>query len=102
MNNWTEHAFLVFDTIFLDNHRNKRYVTSLYRYLYNSLQFHCRIDRLAAIIVNEFFPFYLHWSNSPKQQSKELTEINYAAHKIWDMGEVEHVGGNEYRVLETL
>lgn len=26
VNNWTERAFLAFDTIFLDNRRNKRYV----------------------------------------------------------------------------
>lgn len=28
VNNWTERAFLVFDTIFLDNRQNKRYVPS--------------------------------------------------------------------------
>ena len=45
-----------------------------------------RIDRLAAIIINEFFPFYQHWLASPSRPSHEIFELYDAAHHMWAEG----------------
>lgn len=102
VNNWTERAFLVFDTIFLDNRRNKRCVLPLgYHYqMSTGVQSGYRIDRLAAIILNEFFPFYQHWSTSPRRPSQDLLELNARAHQFWANGLVSQLGPQQFRIVE--
>ena len=42
------------------------------------------IDRLAAIILNEFFPYYEFWSATPKSEPCELVRLNHHAHRLWE------------------
>lgn len=48
-----------------------------------------RIDRLGAIILNDFLPFYEHWDpaeDRPLPRDDLMT--NMEAHRIWDSGTV--------------
>ncbi|KAF8584271.1 hypothetical protein K439DRAFT_1616877 [Ramaria rubella] len=82
VNNWEERSFLIFDTVFLDNRRNKR------------------IDHLGAIILNDFFPFYQYWTGSPKRISQEHLALNYAAHKLWEDSLVSRTDKETFHILQ--
>lgn len=55
-NNFVEALFRVFDMVFLMSRSNKRYVAYQQHIAYSNPDL--RLDRLIAILVNSFFPFY--------------------------------------------
>jgi hypothetical protein len=56
------------------------------------------IDRLGAIILTDFLPFYRYWKPSDRAPSKELLQLNWEAHTIWDAGMVVELALDEYEV----
>ncbi|KAG8922235.1 hypothetical protein FRC02_012060 [Tulasnella sp. 418] len=84
-NNISESSFRQFDNVFLDNRNNKR------------------IDRLAIIIVFDYFPYFQTWRDmGTRSPPPHLKQLNDDAHKLWDQGHVEHQRDRVYIVLDTL
>ncbi|KAJ7129873.1 hypothetical protein C8R43DRAFT_957352 [Mycena crocata] len=75
-NNFTESAFKTFDSVFLDNRQNKR------------------IDRLAAVILNDFLPYYQYWRPKDRNPPKDIIEMHFNAYTLWDRGAVTVVRDN--------
>ncbi|KAG8955776.1 hypothetical protein FRC03_011062 [Tulasnella sp. 419] len=83
-NNWVESAFRVFDAVFLGHRKNKR------------------IDRLAMIILYEYFPFYRYWrSSGAKQVPQYLITASLRGHALWERGLIDVIGEQRYRVWST-
>jgi hypothetical protein len=59
-----------------------------------------RIDRLAAIMMNEWLPYYQYWAGSERKEPAWLQEMNFQAHQLWDCGLVTHTGTHKYEVYE--
>ncbi|KAF8589640.1 hypothetical protein K439DRAFT_1612645 [Ramaria rubella] len=60
-----------------------------------------RIDRLGAIILNEFFPFYQYWTGSNKRILREITELNYHVHKLWEDGQAHGIKEPEAFIVDV-
>lgn len=99
VNNWVERAFRIIDEVFLDCRRNKRCDGRFLRaqVLYSTVP--SRIDRLALIIVLEFFVFYAVWRNNTlNHRPNHLFAANYVGYYLWDKACVERIQGRIYRV----
>lgn len=97
-NNWVERAWRVFDQVFLNYRKNKRCVNDL---LLRSADPNLlsRLDRLAMIIIFEFFPYYAYWrEHGGAKLPIRMIRASLAGHRLWDQGFVEHLGKRRYRV----
>ncbi|KAH8109727.1 hypothetical protein DFH11DRAFT_1810540 [Phellopilus nigrolimitatus] len=66
-NNWTEAAFKLFDTVFLENRKNKR---------------------LASIILNDFFPYFRFWVPRASRFSQDHIQVTRDGHDMWANGKL--------------
>ena len=89
-NNWVEAAFRVFDTVFLELLKNKRFPSFTCAYQYGSLQVInlYRIDRLATIIVDDFFPMYENWPHNETRPSNDFIDVTRRGHDLWASDQV--------------
>ncbi|KAF8180937.1 hypothetical protein K438DRAFT_1976392 [Mycena galopus ATCC 62051] len=79
-NNWSESAFKTFDTVFLQSRQNKR------------------IDRLGAIILNSFLPYYQYWRPADRRPPQGVIEMQHEEYTLWDQGAVKELGHDRYGV----
>lgn len=62
----------------------------------------CRIDRMAMILVYEFFPYYRYWRDRKLSKSSlERIKIIEAGHRLWESGAVESLGPRKFRIWTT-
>ncbi|KIJ31481.1 hypothetical protein M422DRAFT_266859 [Sphaerobolus stellatus SS14] len=81
-NNWSEAAFLTFNKIFLNLRKNKR------------------IDRLAAIILGEFFPFYEFWPSAEAHIPRQTEDMYFRAYQLWDNNHISSFPERTFRVRD--
>ncbi|RDX52563.1 hypothetical protein OH76DRAFT_1480666 [Lentinus brumalis] len=67
-NNPMERSFRTFDTVFLENRKNKR------------------ADRLVCIVLNDYLPFYHTWRPEDRGPPASMLELDALAWTIWDKG----------------
>ncbi|KIJ26277.1 hypothetical protein M422DRAFT_272665 [Sphaerobolus stellatus SS14] len=79
-NNWSEAAFLTFNKVFLNLRKNKR------------------IDRLAAIILGECFPFYEFWPSVEARIPRQIEDMYFRAYQLWDNDHVISYSERTFRV----
>lgn len=60
--------------------------------------FSLRIDRLGAIILNEWFPYYEETEENPMAVPVQIQDEIGQAYNIWDSNWVEKVVDQTYRV----
>ncbi|KAI0705560.1 hypothetical protein C8Q76DRAFT_819788 [Earliella scabrosa] len=65
-NNFIERSFQTFDQIFLESRKNKR------------------LDRLATIILHDFFPYFQYWGPDERAMPIEQRKLNALAHQLWE------------------
>jgi hypothetical protein len=89
-NNWAEAAFRVFDTVFLELLKNKRFCTFIFSIQSGLLQLpHLyRIDRLATIILDDFFPMYENWPHTETRPSNDFVNVTRRGHDLWASDQV--------------
>ncbi|KIJ29154.1 hypothetical protein M422DRAFT_269491 [Sphaerobolus stellatus SS14] len=82
-NNWSEAAFLTFNKVFL-----------------NLLTTCLRIDRLAAIILGECFPFYEFWPSAEARIPRRIEDMYFRAYQLWDNNHVIAFPERTFRVRD--
>ncbi|KAJ9105223.1 hypothetical protein QFC20_004358 [Naganishia adeliensis] len=70
-NNWIEAAFRTFKLVFLGNRHNKR------------------VDRLIAILINDYYPYYALWPPSAPRPSETLLQATEWGYNLWKIGHFE-------------
>ncbi|KAJ9120593.1 hypothetical protein QFC22_002522 [Naganishia vaughanmartiniae] len=63
--NWIESAFKTFKAIFLGGKKNRR------------------VDRLIAVLLNDYFPYYALWSVEEARPSRELLDLMERGYQLW-------------------
>lgn len=98
-NNWAESAFLVFDKVFLDMRKNKRYVgCSLHQSVCIHPETTGSIDRLGAIILNEWFLYYEETEQNSAIILAQIQDDILHAYNLWDSNWIDPVQDWIYRV----
>ncbi|KAJ9097881.1 hypothetical protein QFC20_006104 [Naganishia adeliensis] len=67
-NNWIEAGFRVFKVVFLGNRHNKR------------------IDRLIAVLINDYYPYYALWPPEAARPSTDLLNVTEWGYNLWKIG----------------
>jgi hypothetical protein len=68
--------------------------------IYTQCSAYERIDRLAGIILNEWFLFYKHWPSEAKHPPPELEQAIFTSHQIWEEEMVTEIDSGTFRVME--
>jgi len=90
-NNFVEAAFKNFDSIFLGGNVNRRFFwfMSFISHGFWKWNLIFRIDRLATIIIHQFFPFYLNWKLRPKKANEKNVGSVAKGFELWQAGKVQ-------------
>jgi hypothetical protein len=97
-NNFSEAAFRVFDTVFLESIQNKRYFFNAFTHCQNFLIPCARIDRLVTIIVEDFLPYYRYWPPGQSRPAYSLMRITREGHDLWAADNIAYLERHKYKV----
>jgi hypothetical protein len=73
-NNWIESAFKVFKSVFLGGRKNRRWA---------ALSTLAGIDRLIAVLINDYFPYYSMWPVNEPRPSAEVLAVQEQGYELW-------------------